>query len=56
MDHIRPNLGNVIFIGTVAVVAVIGGTTAIHYFSRKSVPVLSPVARGANDFIVKKAA
>lgn len=56
MDHIRPNVGNVIFIMAVAGVTVVGGAAAIHYFSRKDVPVFSPIARGANDFITRKAA
>lgn len=56
MDHIRPNLGNVMFIMAVSAVTVVAGAAAIHSLSRKDVPVLSPVARGANDFITRKAA
>lgn len=54
--YIRPTLGNVVFIMAVSGVTVIAGGAAIHYFSRKDVPVISPIARGANDFITRKAA
>lgn len=51
MENIRLSTGNVLFIGLTASVFMLGGLATIHYLSRRDVPVLSPTARGAADFI-----
>lgn len=53
MDHIRLNLGNVLFIGLTASVFIVGTMAAVNALSRKDVPVLSPTARGAVDFTTR---
>lgn len=50
MNHIQLNLGNVVTIVAVSMVGGIAVVGALHFLSRKDVPVLSPVARGSVDF------
>lgn len=56
MDHVKLNLGNVLFVGFTASVFIIGGMAFLHVLSRKDVPILSPTARGGVDFINKAVA
>lgn len=54
--HIRLSLGNLIVIGGVAVLAVYALQATTHVLSHKSIPVLSPTARGLVDFQQRMAA
>lgn len=56
MDHVKLNLGNIVFIGGVAVLATWGTMAVVHHLSNKNVPVLSPTARGVADVYKKVAA
>lgn len=56
MDHVKLNLGNVIFIGAVSATTIIAGLAVMNYLSKRDVPLLSPTARGTADFIGKATA
>jgi hypothetical protein len=56
MEHVKLNLGNVLFIGLTASVFIIASMAAINRLSRSDVPVLSPTARGGVDFITRTVA
>jgi hypothetical protein len=55
MIHVRPSVGNVLFIGLIAVGAGITAITLVNHFSQKDVPIISPTARGAVDLLHGKA-
>lgn len=54
--RIRLTLPNVVLIGSLALLTVVGSAAAVHALSNKDVPVLSPAARGAADFVKSVAA
>lgn len=54
--RIRLTVPNVIMIGAVSGLTVVGGMALMHFLSTKDVPVLSPTARGAVDFVNKAVA
>ena len=56
MDHVKLNLGNVLFIGLTASVFIVGGMAVLNMLSRKDIPVVSPTARGGVDFLTKTVA
>lgn len=54
--RIRLTLPNVVLIGSVSALTIVAGMALTHYLSNKDVPVLSPTARGAVDFVNKAVA
>jgi hypothetical protein len=56
MANIQPTLGNVLFVGFTAVIFVAGGMATVHYLAPKTIPILSPTARGVSDFLTKAVA
>lgn len=56
MEHVRLNLGNVVFIAAVSATTIVAGIATMNYLSKKDVPLLSPTARGMVDFVGKATA
>jgi hypothetical protein len=54
--RIRLTLPNVVIIGSVAALTTVAGLAGIHWLSNHDIPVLSPTARGAVDFVNKAVA
>ena len=54
--RIRLTLPNAVLIGSLSLLSVVVAASAIHYLSNKDVPVVSPAARGAADFVKSVAA
>lgn len=56
MEHIKPNIGNILFITAVSGVGIMATLAMIHYLSGRDIPVASPAARGMVDVIQNVAA
>lgn len=54
--HVHLNLGNIIVIGGVAFLTLMGTLAVVHVLSNKDVPVVSPAARGVADVFKSVAA
>lgn len=49
--RISLTLGNVLMIGSVSVLSVVTACAVSHWLSHRDIPVLSPTARAAVDFM-----